>query len=77
MEGVEHLGQYVYEMTNTRLQQLRAEQGLPAEVLAPQAAALTQAGEDGADVVVREVDEEEEEDQAPVRAEGFEAEEND
>lgn len=25
MEGVEHLGQYVYEMTNTKLAQLRAE----------------------------------------------------
>lgn len=31
MEGVEHLGQYVFEMTNTRIKQLQAEQGLPAE----------------------------------------------
>lgn len=29
MEGVEHLGQYVFEMTQTKLEQLRAEQGLP------------------------------------------------
>ncbi|TAQ86777.1 hypothetical protein B7494_g4893 [Chlorociboria aeruginascens] len=29
MEGVEHLGQYVYEMTNSKIQQLRAEKGLP------------------------------------------------
>lgn len=29
MEGVEHLGQYVYEMTNSKVQQLRAERGLP------------------------------------------------
>ncbi|RDW89590.1 DEAD helicase superfamily protein-like protein [Coleophoma cylindrospora] len=29
MEGVEHLGQYVYEMTNAKVQQLRAERGLP------------------------------------------------
>lgn len=27
MEGVEHIGQYVFEMTNTRIQQLQAEQG--------------------------------------------------
>ena len=32
MEGVEHLGQYVYEMTMTRLKQLRVEQGLSDEV---------------------------------------------
>jgi intron-binding protein aquarius len=32
MEGVEHLGQYVYEMTNSKIEQLRAERGLPAEV---------------------------------------------
>jgi intron-binding protein aquarius len=29
MESVEHLGQYVYEMTNSKVQQLRAERGLP------------------------------------------------
>lgn len=28
MENVEHLGQYVYEMTNSKVQQLRAERGL-------------------------------------------------
>lgn len=27
MEGVEHLGQYVFEMTNTKIKQLEAEQG--------------------------------------------------
>lgn len=32
MEGVEHLGQYVYEMSVTKLQELRAEQGLPEEL---------------------------------------------
>ncbi|KAI3337138.1 hypothetical protein HD806DRAFT_28752 [Xylariaceae sp. AK1471] len=31
MEGVEHLGQFVYEMTVSKVKQLRAEQGLPAE----------------------------------------------
>jgi intron-binding protein aquarius len=29
MENVEHLGQYVCEMTNAKVQQLRAERGLP------------------------------------------------
>ena len=33
MEGVEHLGQYVYEMTNAKVQQLRAERGLPEAAL--------------------------------------------
>ncbi|KAL7905909.1 P-loop containing nucleoside triphosphate hydrolase protein [Trichoderma velutinum] len=28
MEGVEHIGQYVFEMTNTRMQQLQVEQGV-------------------------------------------------
>ncbi|KAL2271914.1 hypothetical protein VTJ83DRAFT_1285 [Remersonia thermophila] len=32
MEGVEHLGQYVFEMTNARLRQLREEKGLEVEV---------------------------------------------
>lgn len=29
MEGVEHLGQYVYEMTNTKVKQLQAEGAIP------------------------------------------------
>ena len=33
MENVEHLGQYVYEMTNSKVQQLRAERGLPTTIL--------------------------------------------
>lgn len=36
MENVEHLGQYVYEMTNSKVQQLRAERGLPeGELVVP------------------------------------------
>lgn len=30
MENVEHLGQYVFEMTNAKVQQIRSERGLPA-----------------------------------------------
>ncbi|KAK7737001.1 hypothetical protein SLS53_006757 [Cytospora paraplurivora] len=30
MEGVEHLGQYVFEMTTTKIKQLQAESGLPS-----------------------------------------------
>ncbi|KAK1750649.1 hypothetical protein QBC47DRAFT_393152 [Echria macrotheca] len=73
MEGVEHLGQYVFEMTNTRLQQLREERGLSGEV--PVIKAVEQAEEDVVEVEgVSESDEDGEEDEA-VRAEGFEAEE--
>lgn len=31
MEGVEHLGQYVFEMTATKIQQLQAERGLSSD----------------------------------------------
>ncbi|RYO88498.1 hypothetical protein DL762_003704 [Monosporascus cannonballus] len=31
MEGVEHLGQFVFEMAGVRIRQLRAERGLPTE----------------------------------------------
>lgn len=33
MEGVEHLGQYVFEMTNTKIKQLQEEQGLPETIM--------------------------------------------
>ncbi|KAK2628562.1 hypothetical protein QTJ16_001665 [Diplocarpon rosae] len=33
MVNVEHLGQYVFDMTNAKVEQLRAEKGLPAEAL--------------------------------------------
>ena len=77
MEGVEHIGQYVYEMTNTRIKQLRAEQGLPEEAAATKA--LPQA-EDEAGAAAGEGEEAEEEDgdgdEAVARVEGFEAEED-
>lgn len=31
MEGVEHLGQYVFEMTTTKIQQLQAERGMSSD----------------------------------------------
>lgn len=74
MENVEHIGQYVFDMTNTRVKQLRAERGLPDE--APLSQAMPQP-EDGA---MEKIDEEDEDGadasagaEAPV--EGFEAEE--
>ncbi|TPX08986.1 uncharacterized protein E0L32_009565 [Thyridium curvatum] len=78
MEGVEHLGQFVFEMTNTKLGQLRAERGLPEEA----AAAVQSLGpigeEDGeGPVVTGEGDEDAEEAVEEARAEGFEAEEED
>ena len=30
MSGVEHLGQWVFDMTNTKVEELRAQRGLPA-----------------------------------------------
>ncbi|KAI9167360.1 RNA helicase aquarius [Paramyrothecium foliicola] len=44
MEGVEHLGQFVFEMTNTKLQQLQAEHGAAAAL-----PGIAEDGEDGAD----------------------------
>lgn len=64
MEGVEHLGQYVYEMTNAKVKQLRAERGLPEDAELPP--------------VVEEVEEDLmafEENEAEEPVDGFEAEE--
>lgn len=72
MENVDHLGQYVYEMTNTRIKQLRAERGLPEDVAAPQEA-LPQPDEGSVAVVDAE---DAEEAVAEAQAEGFEAEED-
>ena len=35
MEGVEHLGQYVYEMTNAKVKQLREQRGIPEDSALP------------------------------------------
>lgn len=35
MEGVEHLGQYVYEMTNAKVKQLREQRGIPEDAELP------------------------------------------
>lgn len=77
MENVEHLGQYVFDMTNTRIKQLRAERGLPEDVAAAAAApqeALPQPDEAGVEVVPEGEDAEEA--VAEAQAEGFEAEED-
>jgi intron-binding protein aquarius len=67
MENVEHLGQYVYEMTNAKVQQLRAERGLPeTELVAPPL------GEDDEGLGIIEEDYEAIEEEMK---EGFEAEE--
>ncbi|KAB5570757.1 P-loop containing nucleoside triphosphate hydrolase protein [Coniochaeta sp. 2T2.1] len=71
MENVEHLGQYVYEMTQTRIKQLRAERGLPEDVVVPEEG-VPQPDE----TVVAEVEgEDAEEAVAEAMVEGFEAEE--
>ncbi len=73
MEGVEHIGQYVFEMTNTRIQQLQAGSDLPEAVSATQA--LPEPGEEDLEAIVEE-DEEDEEAAEAAHAEGFEAEED-
>lgn len=37
MEGVEHLGQYVFEMSQTKMEELRVSQGLPPAASEPMA----------------------------------------
>ncbi|KAF4458644.1 NAM7-nonsense-mediated mRNA decay [Fusarium albosuccineum] len=49
MEGVEHLGQYVFEMTNTKIKQLQIEQGVMPEPIMEEAAEAVEADERYAD----------------------------
>lgn len=53
MEGVEHLGQYVYQMTNTRVKQLQAEGTIAGdgemEILETPLEVVDEADEDGND----------------------------
>lgn len=66
MEGVEHLGQYVFEMTKTKMQELRAEQGLaPAETMALETESME----------IKEIEPIPEEDEVERPAEGSHAEE--
>jgi len=71
MEGVEHLGQYVYEMTNAKVAQLKAERGLGANTPLPVVAEATE------EMVYDEEDEDEEEEELDGQqvSEGSEAEE--
>lgn len=75
MEGVEHLGQYVYEMTVARIKQLRAEKGLAEdpEVLTKPLEAIEEGAELG--YVQPENQEDEGEGDGVVQPDGFEAEE--
>jgi intron-binding protein aquarius len=69
MENVEHLGQYVFEMTNAKIQQIRTERGLP------DAEAGTLVGATDGDVEFGGVEEENDEVHEELE-EGFEAEED-
>lgn len=82
IEGVEHLGQYVFEMTKTRVQQLREERGLAGEVpvemevkVAEEKYGDLEAG-DGGEEGEKEKEEVEEEEGRAARGEGFEVEED-
>jgi intron-binding protein aquarius len=61
MEGVEHLGQFVYEMTVSKVKQLRAERGLSAEEEVGEAALQPIREEDEVQYVDAASDEEDEE----------------
>ncbi|KAK0637250.1 hypothetical protein B0T17DRAFT_567791 [Bombardia bombarda] len=82
MEGVEHLGQYVFEMANTRIKQLKAERGLPEEAPIEEVMGEVVIGEGGGEeegeageaMGAGAVDDEAGE-EGVVRIEGFEAEE--
>ncbi|KAK4233477.1 hypothetical protein C8A03DRAFT_38807 [Achaetomium macrosporum] len=77
MEGVEHLGQYVFEMTTTRIKQLRQERGDSVEdvpVVEEVVSQVEELGYEDQEVVDQGVEEQAHE---AVRVEGFEAEEDD
>jgi intron-binding protein aquarius len=71
MEGVEHLGQFVFEMTNTKIKQMRTERGVPDDEPVPEAAPAELPGGEGE--VLGTIDEEDAEEAA---VDGFEAEED-
>lgn len=56
MENVEHLGQYVFEMTNAKVQQLRAERGLPDADIVPSNGDGVEAGIEGVEFEATEAD---------------------
>ena len=68
MEGVEHLGQFVFEMTGVKARQLRAEKGLPEA----EGASLDPVPEadDEPDYVVADEDEDEDEEENEGEVEG-------
>ncbi|GAP89209.1 putative intron-binding protein aquarius [Rosellinia necatrix] len=68
MEGVEHLGQFVYEMTVSKIKQLRAEQGLSEQEGVNEAGLQPICEEDEVQYVGAASDEEDEEqEEAPYR----------
>jgi intron-binding protein aquarius len=77
MENVEHIGQYVYEMTSTKVEELRRAKGITGPVIVGEVEEEAVGG--GEDEMQDEAEEgsreEEEEEEERVRVEGFEAEE--
>ncbi|KAJ2990004.1 hypothetical protein NUW58_g3172 [Xylaria curta] len=65
MEGVEHLGQFVYEMTVSRVKQLRAEKGLPEKDEGDEAMLQPIREEDEVQYVDAASDEDEEPEEVP------------
>lgn len=80
MEGVEHLGQYVFEMTKTRVEELKRARGLVAEApvgggVGGEAKEEVEGMVEGEGVKGEEQEEADDEEEGGVRVEGFEAEE--
>ncbi|KAI1854804.1 hypothetical protein JX266_000922 [Neoarthrinium moseri] len=76
MEGVEHLGQFVFEMTNSRIKQLQEENGLPQAQIVEVMEPVNEEDESEYVEGVKGTEEDAEEVAQEVK-EGFEAEEED
>jgi intron-binding protein aquarius len=76
MENVEHLGKYVFDMTNSKVQQLRAERGLPESSLDPNMKPIEEEGEQVGYLEEGDADEAEEDIEEAIMREGFEAQED-
>jgi intron-binding protein aquarius len=76
MENVEHLGKYVFDMTNSKVQQLRAEKGLPESALEPSMNPIEEGEEQVGYIEQGDADEGEVDLEEAVMQEGFEAQED-
>jgi intron-binding protein aquarius len=76
MENVEHLGKYVFDMTNSKVHQLRTERGLPEAALETNMMPIEEEGEQLGYLEQGYVEEDEEDDEEAIMQKGSEAEED-